>query len=1310
MQIDRFYTKSPQNMAENAGEISPNPGSGNGSAKEQESRHERFVDPAYSGIGFAERTSEITSISGETIFSMDDIEVPRHWSQTAIDILAQKYFRKAGVPTITSRVHEDGVPLFIQRSQPDYEAMERLDIHHRFGAEHSAKQVFHRLAGGWTYWGWKSGYFQAEEDARAYYDEMRYMLAAQIAAPNSPQWFNTGLHWAYGIDDQGQGGQGQPNGVQGRGKGHYYIDDKTGRLRESISAYERPQPHACFIQSVDDNLVGSNGIMDLWQREALLFKYGSGTGTNFSTIRGRDEALSGGGVSSGLISFLRVGDVAAGAVKSGGTTRRAAKMVVVDVDHPDIEEFIHWKVKEEQKVAALVTGSRVMAKYLPDVFAACTQDLLEVEDADDRYLPEKNPGLKQALQKARKAFVPDVVLKRVIDFARQGFKEFHIDEYGLDWDSEAYRSISGQNANNSIRVTDGFLRNVAENKDWTLRRRIDDTPIKTVPAQELWNDVCEAAWMCADPGLQFHDTINAWHTCAEDGDIRASNPCSEYMFLDDTACNLASLNLIKFKNDQGLNVQALEQACRLWTLTLEISVVMAQYPSAQIAKRSYDYRTLGLGFANLGGLIMSSGYSYDSDEARAIAGAISSLMSGAAYLMSAHMAQHVGPFARYKRNHDSMMRVIRNHRRAAIGPKEGGDFEGLAIEPKIFDAQNCPWLALRERAQTIWNDTYEMGALHGFRNAQVTAVAPTGTIGLVMDCDTTGVEPDFALVKFKKLSGGGHFKIINRAVPSALQSLGYKQSEIDEMINYATGHGSLTGAPGIDYVVLRDEGFSDTHIKALDERLKTAFDVTYAFTPQALGEDFCMNILGFSQSQLNQSGYEVLMDLGFNDEEIHAANLYCCGTMTLEGAPHLKEEHLSVFDCASPCGRFGERALSVDAHIHMMAASQPFISGAISKTVNLPAKAGVNDCARSFMLAWRAGLKSIALYRDGSKLSQPLMSALLQEGVGEEDEENFEDVLSAAPQAQRSKIVAEKIIERIIERQPGRRRLPDRRKGYIQKSIVGGHKVYLHTGEFDDGELGEVFIDMHKEGAAFRSLMNNFAIAISLGLQYGVPLEEFVDAYVFTRFDPSGPVQGNDQVKHATSILDYIFRELAISYLGRNDLAHVDPSETAVDAIGHGVDEEKAQAEATKLISKGFSRSTVMDNLVVLRGGDFDRMRLQGATDQSSDVESDDHAEASINADSDLNPSDIEAHVSRLADKVNGAENSSNVAPVKQRAQKVLKGSLADPGLTEYEKSLNEARAKGYEGDACHTCGQFTLVRNGTCLKCDSCGASTGCS
>ncbi len=1223
---------------------------------------------------FVRADSEIRSITGEIIFEMRNLEVPKGWSQTAIDILAQKYLRKSGVPAATRKVPEKDVPKFLQRSMPNVAALAKMPAEKRFGPETSAEQVFDRMVGAWAYWGWKGGYFDTEQAAQIFINEMRAMLIQQIAAPNSPQWFNTGLHWAYGIE--------------GAGQGHYYVDHVSGDLSESDSAYERPQPHACFIQSLDDNLVGDGGIMDLWKREALLFKYGSGAGSNFSNVRGAGENLSSGGKSSGLMSFLKVGDAAAGAVKSGGTTRRAAKMVVVDIDHPDIQEFVGWKVREEEKVAALVTGSRAMAKRLPAVLNACWA----IDDDETRFDPKKNEALKTAVRDAKKSFIPDTSIKRVIDFARQGYRDIDFDIYDLDWDSEAYRTVSGQNSNNSVRVTDSFLKAVANDEDWTLIRRTDGGPEKTISARTLWEEICTAAWACADPGIQFHDTINAWHTCPTGGDIRASNPCSEYMFLDDTACNLASLNLLKFKTKDGFDVDGFEHACRLWTLVLEISVLMAQYPSAKIARQSYEYRTLGLGFANLGGLLMGSGIAYDSAEGRSIAAGVSALMTGAAYRTSAEMAATVGPFEKFGENRDAMLRVMRNHRRAALGTSEAGEFEALSIDPTQFDENTCQWPEIAERLKVVWNEAYELGTINGFRNAQVTAIAPTGTIGLIMDCDTTGVEPDFALVKFKKLAGGGNLKIINQSVPAALQALDYQPQEIEDIEAYALGRRTLEDAPGINLEELRGEGFEDRHIKALQERLKTAFDLTYAFTPQALGEDFCMNVLGMSENQLSATGYELLRDLGFADEEIHQANLFCCGAMTVEGAPHLREEHYPVFDCANPCGRIGSRALSVDAHLSMMAACQPFISGAISKTVNMPATANIADCARAYRLAWHLGLKAIALYRDGSKLSQPLATTLLANDDEDETDDLYAaDALAGASNVQKSKVVAERIVERIIERTPGRRRMPDRRKGYIQKAKVGGHKVYLHTGEFDDGELGEIFIDMHKEGAAFRSLMNNFAIAVSLGLQYGVPLDEYVDAYVFTRFDPSGPVQGNDQIKHATSILDYIFRELAISYLGRSDLAHVNPDESAVDAIGHGVDQEKTQADATKLISKGFSRSTVTDNLVILRGGDFDRLR-ESANEETKNagLESDIVEVPVVKTTEAVSPPEIEAQVAKLADALN---------------QKAPRGVLATPG-----GARSEARIKGYEGDACPDCGQFTLVRNGACLKCESCGASTGCS
>ena len=536
---------------------------------------------AYDDIKFTTTSSEIKNPDGSIVFQLENVEVPENWSQVASDVIAQKYFRKAGVPTRTKKVKEKDVPEFLWRSVPAAGAS--------FTGETSSKQVFDRLAGAWAYWGWKGGYFSSEKDAQSYLDEMRYMLATQMAAPNSPQWFNTGLHWAYGID--------------GPSQGHHYVDFKTGKLIKSKSAYEHPQPHACFIQSVSDDLVNEGGIMDLWVREARLFKYGSGTGTNFSSLRGDGEPLSGGGRSSGLMGFLKIGDRSAGAIKSGGTTRRAAKMVICDADHPDIEEFINWKVKEEQKVASIVAGSKIHEAKLNQIFDAIKTWDGGLEDAVDAH---KNGALKNAVRDAKKSLIPETYIKRVLDYAKQGYTAIEFPTYDTDWDSEAYASVSGQNSNNSIRVTDAFLDAVKNDENWDLKNRVNGETARTIRARKLWEDVGHAAWACADPGIQFHDTVNAWHTCPEDGEIRGSNPCSEYMFLDDTACNLASMNLLKFLSKGEFKVDDYIHATKLWTLTLEISVLMAQFPSKEIAQRSYDFRTLGLGYANIGGLLMMS--------------------------------------------------------------------------------------------------------------------------------------------------------------------------------------------------------------------------------------------------------------------------------------------------------------------------------------------------------------------------------------------------------------------------------------------------------------------------------------------------------------------------------------------------------------------------------------------------------------------------------------------------------------------------------------------------------------------------------
>jgi len=1244
-----------------------------------ERRYTKEGQSPYADIAFRLTTSEIRNPDGSVVFHAENVEVPEEWSQVASDVLAQKYFRKAGVPTRLKKVEEETVPSWLWRSTADDEALKDLPDAERVTGEQSCKQVFDRLAGTWTYWGWKGGYFSSESDARAFFDEHRYMLAMQMVAPNSPQWFNTGLHWAYGID--------------GPSQGHFYVDHNTGQLVQSATAYEHPQPHACFIQSINDDLVNEGGIMDLWVREARLFKYGSGTGSNFSKLRGEGEKLSGGGKSSGLMSFLKIGDRAAGAIKSGGTTRRAAKMVILDVDHPDVEQFIGWKVIEEQKVANLVTGSKINQKHLRAILKACVNC---EGSGDDCFDPEKNPVLRREIKAARKNHVPDNYIRRVIQFAKQGYTDLHFPIYDTDWDSEAYLTVSGQNSNNSVRVTDEFLKAVDADRDWDLFWRTKPGKIsKTVKARELWEKIGYAAWASADPGLQFHTTINDWHTCATSGPIIASNPCSEYMFLDDTACNLASLNLLAFHDEKthAYDIEGYEHAVRLWTVVLEISVLMAQFPSREIAQRSYDFRTLGLGYANVGGLLMSSGIPYDSEAGRGICAALSAIMTGVSYATSAEMAAELGAFPRFAENRESMLRVIRNHRRAAYGERTG--YEQMTTPPVPLDHKACPDQELAEHARRAWDRALTLGEAHGYRNAQATVVAPTGTIGLVMDCDTTGIEPDFALVKFKKLAGGGYFKIINRAVPEALRVLGYGEREIAEIVAYAVGHGSLADAPAINHDTLKAKGFTGEAIEKVEKALPTAFDIKFVFNKWTLGADF-LRELGVAPADLAAPNFDLLAHLGFTKREIEAANIYVCGAMTVESAPHLKPEHYAVFDCANPCGRTGKRFLSVDSHIRMLAAAQPFISGAISKTINMPNEATVEDCKAAYILSWKLGLKANALYRDGSKLSQPLQSQLIA------DESEDDDVIEAfldKPAAARASGLAEKIVEKVVERivvMRERERMPDRRKGYTQKAVVGGHKVYLRTGEYDDGRLGEIFIDMHKEGAALRSLLNNFAIAVSLGLQYGVPLDEYVDAFTFTRFEPSGPVQGNDSIKYATSILDYVFRELAVSYLSRFDLAHVEPAEGGFDALGKGVEEGRPTPD-TRYVSKGLTRSRT-DRLKVMPGSIETSSPSSGGGGSGG-------GRGGVTNITALTSSAPRAEVAGTA--ALKTEPEAKLSPAQELEHRSEVRAHAKAAAAEKRA---EAKARGYEGEACSECGNFTLVRNGTCLKCDTCGSTTGCS
>ena len=1077
------------------------------------------------------RDSVIKNPNGEKVFEMTNVEVPKQWSQIATDILAQKYFRKAGVP------QADG----------------------SLGRETTVKQVAHRMANCWRVWGERYGYFATEQDAQIFYEELVYSILNQACVPNSPQWFNTGLHESYGIT--------------GGAQGHYYVDPKDKKLKRSTSAYERPQPHACFILSVSDDLVNDGGIMDLWTREARIFKYGSGVGTNFSQIRGANEKLSGGGSSSGLMSFLKIGDRAAGAIKSGGTTRRAAKMVCLDLDHPEVMEFINWKVKEEDKVAALIAAG-----------------------------------------------------------------------YDNSYEGEAYATVSGQNSNNSVRIPNSFFKALSENGNWELKARTDGRVMQSIPAREVWDQIANAAWRCADPGTQYDTTINEWHTCPKGGRINASNPCSEYMFLDNTACNLASINLRKFFNesDNSFDVTGFEYTTRLWATVLEVSILMAQFPSKEVAQLSYDYRTTGLGFANLGSMLMVSGIAYDSEEARGIAGSITAIMTGVPYKTSAELASFLGAFDRYEENKEDMLRVMRNHRAAAYDAE--GAYVGLEIKPQGIKAQHTPDYLLKA-ATKAWDDAVQLGEKYGYRNAQTTVIAPTGTIGLVMDCDTTGVEPDFALVKFKKLSGGGYFKIINQSVPQALKNLGYTQAENDAIVNFAVGHASFAGAPFINNESLLAKGFTAEEIAKLNGAAKSAFEIGFIFNHFTLG-DACLTRLGFKEEVFADWSFSLLEALGFTEDQIDAANDYVCGTMTVEGAPALKDEHLSIFDCANKNGKKGERYIHAHGHIRMMAACQPFLSGAISKTINLPNEATVEEIADSYLMSWSLGLKANAIYRDGSKLSQPLSTKSDKKKKVDAATEEEVAVDGGSQLVDLSKLNVDELLEEVQKRMSAstdtkfkrqlsriveRKSLPAKRRGFTQKARIGGQVLFLRTGEYNDNTLGEIFIDLAKEGSTLRSLMNCFAISISVGLQYGVPLEEFVEKFVFTKFEPSGMVD-HPNIKTTTSIVDFIFRSLAYEYLGRTDLVHVLDKPT-VENLGEEGDITlvgKPELSSIRVTAPTVAKANVAVAVETAAGGSMDQVQAAAKSMQS-------------------------------------------------------------------------------DAPACSTCGHIT-IRSGTCYKCLNCGTSMGCS
>jgi len=1069
----------------------------------------------YKDILFVTSSSRVSDQTGATAFEQASVTVPSTWSQVATDVLATKYFRKAGVASRLRRVEEHDVPCWLWPSVPDIEALLSLPEAEQFGGESDARQVFDRIAGAITYWGWKCGYFKSEADAHAFHDEIRYALATQSAAPNSPQWFNTGLHWAYGIEGQAQG--------------HFFVDPLTDAIRATRNAFERPQTHSCFIQSVEDDLVSDGGILPLFVDEARIAKYGSGTGANFSNIRGASEGLTGGGRACGLIAVLRASDRSASLVTANGSTRRSSKMVVVDIDHPDIEAFIRWKADEERKVASLITGSKTCQQHLNKLMQAAAKEGHVICD------PGQNPALRRAIGAARKAHVPENYIRRAVQFAEQGFESIEFPVFNGDWDQEAYATVAGQNANNTVRVTDEFLRVVEKRGTWDLIARRGRRPVKSVQAADLWDDIGHAAWASADPGIHFATTINDSHTCPVTDEIRASNSCSEYLFLNDTGATLASLNLLRFKTqDEEIDLDKLEHACRLWTVALDISVSMAQFPSAAIARRTYDYRPLGLGFANLGGLLMRMGIPYDSDEGRSLCAGLTAVLSGASYAASAEMARDLGAFNGYASNRDPMLRVIRNHRNAALGL--AADYEGVSVPPVPLDAATLiaiPELngaAIAARARDVWTRALDLGGAFGFRNAQVSCIAPTGTIGLVLDCDTTGIEPDFALVKFKKLAGGGYFKIINRAVLVALEKLGYSQAAISAVQNYAIGHGSLETAPFINRQSLAERGFTPDKIEAIERALPAAFDIQFVFNKWTLGEDFLTEALKVAPTALGQD-LSLLRHLGFSKAEIEAANVHVCGAMTLEGAPHLQAEHLAVFDCASPCGRTGTRFLSPESHIRMMAAAQPFLSGAISKTVNMPNSATVEDCKSAYMLSWKLGLKANAVYRDGSKLSQPLSAHRL----ANDEEEDVEELLAETPTAtvtEQIRLIAHSAADHAAEiLMPHDQRLPVR-PGLRHTAVIDGQRVTLQTRLSNGGQPTEVSIDAVDASGRRNQIANDIAVAISVGLQHGVPLDQYVD--VFTGGINLANLSGA-RLRGASGLVEHVVQTLGMAYLGRHE-------------------------------------------------------------------------------------------------------------------------------------------------------------------------------
>lgn len=1131
------------------------------SALSFERRYSTPGDP-YAGINFVPRSSVSRDKDGSILFEQHNILVPDFWSQTAVDTIATKYLRRAGVPSDVVFIDEPDVPEFIRRAEAATDAA--------FGGETDTRQTFRRLAGCWTYWGWKYGYFQNNvELARAYFEEMQAMLALQIASANSPQWFNTGLHWAYGIT--------------GTPEGHYFVDPTTGECAPSKDAYTHPQVSACFIRSVKDDLVNPGGIMHGVLDEARIFKHGSGSGSNFSDIRGEGEKLSGGGTSSGLMSFLKVYDRGAGAIKSGGTTRRAAKMCILDLDHVEIEAFVGWKAREERKVVDLIVGSITVEKHINAILKATKNASVA---AADRTNFKANSQLAEAIREALQARIPQAVVKQTLAYADQGISEIDVEIFDGDWQGEAYNTVSGQNSNNSVSIPNRFFRAVDTDAPWDLIGRTTGKPMKTLQARDLWKQIGMAAWQCADPGVQYNDTMNEWNTCLNDARIKGTNPCSEFVWLDNSACNLASINLVKFYDGTRFDVESFAYVSRLWTLALDISVSMGQMPTQLIAETNAQTRPIGLGYANLGALLMRMAIPYDSPKAMDWTAMITAVMTGSAYKTSAQLASYLGAFPAFERNREHTLRVLRNHRHAAYKGDRAG-YEGLTIIPAITGLADYASADGWKIAREIWDDAVATAEDFGARNAQTTLLAPTGTIGIQMQCDTTGIEPDYALVKDKKLAGGGYFKLVNDSVEPALRQLGYTEAQIADIRTYALGTNTLTDEAR---VLLAQAGANAEIIERIDATCPNAF--TFPMAAGMHGVDVATLIAIAGQAKLDEISETI------------------CGTRTVEGAPHLEAEHLPVFDCATPCGRKGTRFISADAHLMIMAAAQPFLSGGISKTVNTPESTTIEEILAIYRRSWELGIKCVAIYRENSKLSAVLS------GSGDFD------VFAELTNAPRSIEQSVDVLLRGMQR-----KLKKRRSGYTQAADIGGHRVYLRTGDYEDGTLGEIFIDMSKEGAAFRAMMNAFAMAVSAGLQYGVPLEEYVRMFTFTRFEPNGPVSGHDYLKNATSILDYIFRELGITYLGMTELAHIQPDE-APSTVGAASEQGEMAVQP-------------MLNLHPRNG-----------------------------------------HV---------GSNGTAVVSTTMSAREV-------------------AKASGFTGDPCNSCGSPRMVRNGTCARCLDCSQSSGCS